>query len=121
MSAGLILSQYESKISKLGFQLREFLLSVLKDIHEEADESSNIIGYNYGTGYSNLICTIIPSKKGIKLGFYRGSELPDPAGLLTGSGKIHKYVEIHSESDINNLALLAFIHEAVKVHHARIH
>ena len=36
MSAGKILSKYEEKIAALGFQLREFLFSALKDIHEEA-------------------------------------------------------------------------------------
>jgi hypothetical protein len=116
-----ILSQYEPKISTLGFELRAFLLSALKDIQEEAESSPNIIGYSYGKGYSNLICTIIPSKKGIKLGFYKGIELPDPEKLLTGSGKVHKFVEIKSKSDINNPALLNLLKEAVKLHHARIH
>ena len=120
MRAESILSQYEEKISTLGFQLREFLLSTLKNIHEEADASANIIGYDYGKGYSNLICTIIPSKKGIKLGFYKGSELPDPSKLLTGAGKVHKYVEIKTKSDINNPALLKLVNEAVNAYHKRI-
>ena len=119
MTAESILSQYEEKISTLGLQLREFLLSALKDIHEEADHTANIIGYSYGKGYSNLICTVIPSKKGIKLGFYKGSELQDPDKLLTGSGKVHKFVEIKSKSDINNPALLKLVNEAVKAYRKR--
>ena len=120
MSVESILLQYVQKISVLGFQLRDFLFSVLKDIQEEADDSSNIISYNYGKGYSNIICTIIPSKKGIKLGFYKGSELPDPDKLLTGSGKVHKFVEIKSKSDLSNPALLKLVQEAVKAYHKRI-
>ena len=119
MTAESILSRYEEKISTLGLQLRELLLSALKDIHEEADDSANIIGYNYGKGYSTLICTIILSKKGIKLGFYKGSELPDPDKLLTGSGKVHKFVEIKTKSDIKNPTLLKLINEAVKAYHKR--
>ena len=121
MTAESILSQYDPKISTLGFQLRAFLLSALKDIQEEAESSPNIIGYSYGKGYSNLICTIIPSKKGIKLGFYKGSELPDPAKLLTGSGKVHKFVEIKSKSDLQNPALLSLVKAALKAYHSRIH
>ena len=79
-----ILSKYSDDVSTLGLELRTFLLERLGDINEQADEAAGIIGYNYGTGYKDLICTIMPSTQGIKLGFYKGTELPDPAKLLTG-------------------------------------
>ena len=111
-----ILSKYDSKISGLGYELRDFLLSELKGIAEMPDVPANIIGYGFGTGYKDVICTIIPSKKGIKLGFYKGSELHDPENLLTGSGKVHKYVEIKSSPDLQNLALKKLLDEAVIKH-----
>ena len=114
-----ILSKYEEKISTPGFLLRDFLLKNIANINEQPDEPGNIIGFNYGTGYKDLICTIIPSRKGMKLGFYKGSELADPAKLLTGSGKVHKYVEINSAKDISNPALKTLLSEAVKAHHNR--
>lgn len=109
-----ILSKYDDKISALGYQLRDFLLKNLDNISEQADESASIIGFNYGTGYKDLICTIIPSKKGVKLGFYKGSELQDPAKLLTGSGKVHKFVEINSVKDISNPALRELLRAAIE-------
>ena len=87
MTAGEILSRYEEKITALGFQLRDFLFSEIKGINEEVDATANIISFNYGKGYKNIICVILPSKKGIKLGFYKGIELPDPEKLLTGNRK----------------------------------
>ena len=119
MTAEKILSGYEEKIAKLGFQLREFLFSELKDIHEEADAAAKIIGYNYGKGYKNLICIILPSKKGIKLGFYKGSELPDPGKLLKGTGKVHRFVEIKSSPDMNNPALKNLLKETVAAYTIR--
>jgi Domain of unknown function (DU1801) len=119
MTAEKILSRYEEKIETLGLQLREFLFSELKDINEEADATANIIGYNYGNGYKNLICVILLSKKGIKLGFYKGSELPDPGKLLTGSGKVHRFVEIKSSQDMNNPALKLLLKEAVAAYTIR--
>ena len=104
MSVDEIFLKYEEKISTIGFQLRKFLLAHLENIIEQPDLSANIIAYNYGTGYKTLICTIIPSKKRIKPGFYKGSELPDPHHLLTGTGKVHKYVEISSKQIINEPA-----------------
>jgi hypothetical protein len=115
-----ILSPYDATISTIGFQLRDFLLQHLKDIIEQPDAPANIIGYNYGTGYKTLICTIIPSKKGIKLGFNRGNELPDPTHLLEGSGKVHKYVVIKSVTGINNPRLLDLLKEAIKAYNKRI-
>jgi hypothetical protein len=114
-----ILTKYDERISRLGFHLRAFLLKELKQIIEYPDGPANIIGYGYGPGYKELICTIIPSKKGIKLGFYKGSELPDPEKILTGSGKVHRYVEIHSENDPENSSIQALLKEALKAHEAR--
>ena len=119
MTAEEILSRYEEKIAQLGLQLRVFLFSELKGINEEADATANIISFNYGKGYKNIICVIIPSKKGIKLGFYKGSELPDPEKLLTGTGKVHRFVEIKSAHDINNPALKRLLKEAVAAYTIR--
>ena len=109
-----LLLKYDKSVSSLGLQLREFLLAQLEGCIEMPDQAANIIGYGYGTGYIDLVCTIIPSKKGIKLGFNRGSELPDPGKLLTGSGKVHRYVEIKSENDIRSTAIKELIREAIK-------
>ena len=114
-----ILTQYDESVSTLGFQLCDFLLSSLKDCTETPDFSGNMIHYGYGPGYIDTICTIIPSKKGIKLGFYRGSELPDPERLLKGSGKVHRYVEIKSKKDIQDRALKQLTKEGINAWRAR--
>ena len=41
----------------------------LKFITELPGASANIVGYGNGTGYKNLICTILLPKKGVKLVF----------------------------------------------------
>jgi len=120
MTAETIFSGYDKKISTLGLQLREFLFSQLPGIYEEVDVSANILSYNYGAGYKNVICVIIPSKKGIKLGFNRGSELPDPGKLLTGTGKVHRFMEIRSADDLVNPALKILLAAACSSHQKRI-
>lgn len=120
MSADKILAQFPQNVAATGSSLRQFLLRRLKGITEQPDSKANVIGYSYGAGYKDLICTIILSKKGIKLGFYKGAELPDPKKLLTGSGKVHRYVEINSEEDIRNPALLALLEHAVEARGKRL-
>lgn len=106
-------------ISGLALRLRDLLLNELPSVTEQPDETAGIVGYSYDSGYKGLICTIMPSKSGLKLGFYRGSELPDPAHLLTGSGKVHKYVEITSDADIGSQHLKNLLHAAVEAWHER--
>ena len=109
-----IFVKYDKSISSLRLHLREFLHSLLDGCTEMPDLYANMIAYGYGTGYVDMVCTIIPSKKGIKLGFYKGSDLPDPENLLTGSGKVHRYVEIKSEKDIRRRAIRQLVKEAIK-------
>ena len=114
-----IFTKYDESVSSLGLHLREFLLSQLDGCIEMPDLSANMVAYGFGTGYIDMICTIIPSRKGIKLGFYKGSELPDPENLLTGSGKVHRYVEIKSEKDIRSRAIKQLVKKAIKSWKAR--
>ena len=115
-----ILYKFEDSVSELGFALRNFLLKELKNIVEIPDVKANIIGYGYGPGYKDSICVIIPSKKGIKLGFYKGAELPDPDKVLAGSGKVHKYAEIKSIEDLKSKGIKNLLKEAIKAYMARM-
>ena len=103
------LSEYSETVFNNAIQLREIVLVNLPDIIEQIDLPAKMIAYCYGQKYAELICVIIPSKKGLKLGFNRGTELPDPKGLLKGTGKISRYTEIKSEADIHSPAVQALI------------
>ncbi len=67
-----------------------------------------------------MICTIIPSKRGVKLGFYKGVDLPDPDNLLKGTGKISRYIEIRSDNQINVIALKQLLEKALAAYRERI-
>jgi hypothetical protein len=41
----------------------------------------------------------------VNVGFFRGAELEDPAGLLEGSGKYMRHVKLRPGSDIDPVAL----------------
>jgi hypothetical protein len=120
VTADKILTQFPESVAATGLSLRQFLLERLKGITEQTDPNASVIGYSYGAGYKDLLCTIILSKKGIKLGFYKGAELPDPKKLLTGSGKVHRYIEINSEEDVRNPALIALLERAIDARKKRL-
>ena len=114
------LSGYGEEIFTRALRLRGVLLEQLPDITEQLDLSSRMVYYCYGQKYSELICVIIPSKKGLKLGFNRGVELPDPAGLLEGTGKISRYVVIRSEEDAERPEIKALIAAGLELYRQRV-
>ncbi len=114
------LSQYDEKIFQHAQKLRQLLITHLPDITEQLDMKAKMIAYCYGQKYVELICVIIPSKKGLKLGFNRGTELPDPAGLLEGTGKISRYIPIKSADQIESPAITELLTKALEIYKERI-
>ena len=71
-------SPYDEQVFRNSLLLRKILFKNLPNIIEQIDLPAKMIAYCFGQKYAELICTIIPSKKGLKLGFNWGPELPDP-------------------------------------------
>jgi hypothetical protein len=117
MTAEDILVKYANSVVDLGLSARNYILNRFPGITEQPDQSANVIGYGFGPGYKDMICTIIPSKKGIKIGLNKGASLPDPGKLLAGTGKVHKYVELKSAGDLENPAFSALLDEVLRRYH----
>lgn len=98
-------AKYPVRVAALAGALRALVIAVLPDADETLDESGRVVGYAVGAGYTGLVCTIIPSKTGVKLGIVRGAELPDPKGLLKGSGKRHRYVQVETVGGLDQAGL----------------
>jgi len=48
----------------------------------------------------------------VNVGFFRGAQLPDPAKLLEGTGKLGRHVKLRPGSPVNEAALGRLIHAA---------
>lgn len=118
-TSAIILAQFPSPVRQLAGEIRLLLHEQLPGIEEQPDFPARMIAYGYGSGYKDTICTMILSQKGIKIGFYKGAELPDPHGLLTGSGKIHRYVTIPSRKQLN-ADFLKLLHQAFIAYQKRV-
>ena len=114
------LSNYSEEVFTNTLSLREVLFANLPKVIEQIDLPAKMIAYCYGQKYAEMICTIIPSKKGLKLGFYKGVDLPDPDKLLEGTGKISRYVEIKSAEQIKSPAIKKLIGSALSAYKKRM-
>jgi hypothetical protein len=106
-------ARYPPNVSGLAASLRVLVRRTIPDALETLDESGRVVGYAVGPGYAGLVCTIIPSKTGVKLGVVRGAALPDPHGLLEGKGRKHRYVQIDESADLRRPGMEDLIKAAV--------
>lgn len=51
----------------------------------------------------------------VQFGFFRGSSLSDPKGLLEGDGEYVRHVKVHDPSDIDEGACAALLRQAAKM------
>ena len=59
-----------------------------------------VIGYCSTERPSDCIVSIAASANGVGLSFYRGASLPDPHGLLLGSGSQNRFVRLESAATL---------------------
>ena len=107
-----LLALYSEPLRDLALRARDYILKWLPGVQETLDESAPVIGYGYGPGYSALVCTLIVSKSGLKVGLNGGAHLPDPDGLLEGAGKVHKYIRIEKIADLRRPGLRRLVRDA---------
>ena len=104
-----LLEPYSPEVQKLALATRAFVLRLIPNAIETVDTKSKIIGFGFGSGYKDMICSLMPAKSWVTLGIGWGAELPDPQKLLEGSGKVHRHVKLKAESDLKTPALQAIL------------
>ena len=78
----------------------------------QIDTDGRLVRYMLGPDYKGTLFTILLSKSGVKIGFSHGATLPDPAGLLGGTGKVHLTFTVGSMDDVDNPAFLSLVDSA---------
>ena len=113
------LAPYPASVVELANAARKTLAAALPGAHESVDTAARLLGYSYAPGYKGLVCTLIMSKTGVKLGIFRGAELPDPSGLLQGAGKVHRHVQLKRVEDLDRPELQRLLEAALAAWRSR--
>jgi hypothetical protein len=90
----------DETVRGLALASRDLVLEMFPDAVETAE--GNELGYGFDSGYRGLVFMISLTRDGVNLGVFRGASLDDPAGLLEGTGKVHRHVKIRHESDLGD-------------------
>src|SRR5437763_12716824 len=99
------LAGYPAPVRELTGAARLLLRRALPGARETLDAAARLIGYGYAPGYKGTVCVLLLSRGGVKIGFFRGAELPDPNGLLEGSGKVHRHIPLRTNADLKQAGI----------------
>jgi hypothetical protein len=111
-SAEEILQSCPPEAQALADKARSVLLKLLPGAEETVDPTESVLSYGYGPGYRGMVCTLLLSKSGVKIGIVNGAELADPTGLLEGTGRKHKYIQLKTAADLNRSGVKQLIEAA---------
>ena len=99
----------------LAYQLRKLVVKVMPDVVEVPWPKMRIASYGVGPKKkTEHFCYISAQKDDVNLGFYYGAELPNPQGLLQGTGKLLRHVKIREPKAIRSRALRQLLKVASK-------
>jgi hypothetical protein len=111
------LTPYNPGVRALALKLWALIHEVMPDAIEQLDPPTHLIGYGLDRTYKGLICGITLHKAHINLMFARGTELPDPEGLLVGTGKRARHITIRQEADLEHPGIRTLLVAALQQHH----
>lgn len=90
------------------------LRGLAREIHpghiEVARPGDRAVSWGWGPKkMSEAYAYALPYKDHVNLGFYRGADLPDPHGMLKGTGKAMRHLSIRHPEDLNHPDVRALI------------
>ena len=104
-----LLESYSAEVQKLALATRKLVLGIIPKAKEMVDPKSKVIGFGFGPGYKDIVCSLMPAKTWVTLGIAWGAQLPDPQKLMEGNGKVHRHVKLRNVAELRNPALEALL------------
>ena len=90
------LKGYPPPVREIAVKVREVILSLLPDATEKVFPGWKVIQYGAGAGREDVFAVISLQKERVNLGLANGATLPDPEGLLEGTGVGIRHVKLTS-------------------------
>jgi hypothetical protein len=98
------IDKFDPKHATLIRSVRKVLRKRLPTANELVYDNYNffVIGYCSTEKPSDCIVSIAAAANGVGLSFYYGASLPDPHGLLLGSGSQNRFIRLESAATLAN-------------------
>ena len=108
------LARYDPAVAKLARSTRSALRKRLPTAIELVYDNYQFLalGFSATERASDCLVSLAISPKGVALSFYYGASLPDPKGILLGSGNQNRFVRLESAATLAIPAVEALIRAA---------
>jgi hypothetical protein len=109
------LRRYDPEIRSLALHLRTVIHEEMAPCHEYIFAMRSKIVLLYGATERVIddgICHINVFVRQVNLGFSRGTELEDPAGVLQGTGKAMRHITLKASIDLRRPEIRSFLRKA---------
>ncbi|HSO93699.1 MAG TPA: DUF1801 domain-containing protein [Candidatus Dormibacteraeota bacterium] len=92
----IFLRSYPPGVRAIALKAREVIYGVLPTVTEKVYPGWKVIQYGAGDRREDVFAVISPQRQRINLGLANGAGLPDPQGLLEGTGAGIRHIKITS-------------------------
>jgi hypothetical protein len=109
----LAIADFSPHIQELARAARQLIHRVYPQVVEVVWVRQRNTGFGTGPKKSTEhFCWLMPASNHVNLGFNYGAELPDPAGLLEGTGKLFRHVKLRSAGQLDDPRLIELVRHA---------
>jgi hypothetical protein len=90
--------------------IRDLVAEMHPDACETASKTEGSVWWGWGPAKNSQgYAWAMPHSTHVNFGFMKGAHLPDPTGLLGGTGKNMRHLKLTGADDLSNLAIRALI------------
>jgi len=108
-----LLADHPDEVVETALRLRSVIMDAQPQLAERVRHGWHSI--NYRDPAAGFVCAVFPTADQVQLVFERGAELPDPHGLLTGSGKQVRMLLFAAADDVDEELVGQYLDLAVEV------
>ena len=106
-----VLEKSSPEARRLALELRKLVRDSIPEAEERVQKGWETISYVR----NGIFCYLQPQKSWVNFGFYRGTELPDPQGLLEGGGEKLRHIKVRKTEDIKIDAFTELLDQAFRL------
>jgi hypothetical protein len=107
-----LLADHPPAVARATLELRHLLRTAYPEFQERVRTGWHSINYRHPQ--VGFVCGLFPRETGVTLVFERGTQLPDPDGLLRGTGRTVRSLEFVAAPTSEEADVIAeFVHQAI--------
>ena len=108
-----LLADHRADVAAIARKVRAAVLGAQPQLVERVRAGWHSV--NYRDPSAGFVCAIFPTADLVQLVFERGAALPDPDGLLTGSGKQVRMLRFARAEDVDEDVIDCYLDLAIDV------